>query len=177
MTACNLVGWYQRFERTYEFHPQGPLLSYTPISNPLLLLTRRNMTFILIKSKLSIATSQEARPVSVTKTLMQLGLQPLFTLRTSRHLEFHNVKQDTQLLLWFKVISRQGIKSSIFQKIIPCSPLNVSRRFRVKCCLHFQGRGISRAWSQHKAVSYWFLILLIIRSCSSETSADFQRII
>jgi hypothetical protein len=49
------------------------------------------------------------------------------------------------------------MKSTIFWDIIPCSPLNVNRRFRGK-----RNQGESR-WQAEQAI------------CSSQTSVDFQR--
>jgi hypothetical protein len=42
------------------------------------------------------------------------------------------------------------VVSSIYWDITLCSPLKVSRRFGT-CCLHLQGRRISKASDQHKA--------------------------
>jgi hypothetical protein len=43
------------------------------------------------------------------------------------------------------------MESSIFWDITPCSPLKVNRRLGGTCCLHFQGRRISRARNEREA--------------------------
>jgi hypothetical protein len=70
------------------------------------------------------------------------------------------------------------MKSYILGDITPCSPLKVNRRFRGTCRLHLQSRRISQ-------VPYFMLVSCLVFSptlkmettCSSETSADRQRII
>jgi hypothetical protein len=69
-------------------------------------------------------------------------------------------------LVRFEVLTAVAMKSSIFWDISLCSPLNVNRRFGGTCRFHLQG-------NQHKAGSKQSL--QTCSTCSSETSADFQR--
>jgi hypothetical protein len=66
---------------------------------------------------------------------------------------------------WHK--TRTGLlKSSIFWDIMPCSPLEVNRRFWGRYRLYLQGWRIFQAWNQHEAgVSCWFLAWFILQLC------------
>jgi hypothetical protein len=69
--------------------------------------------------------------------------------------------------------------------ITPCSPLKVNRYFGGTCCLHLQGRKIGQARNQREPESKQSFTLVsclaysstlkMEATCSSETSADFQR--
>jgi hypothetical protein len=81
--------------------------------------------------------------------------------------------------LWFvgsEALTAVVMKSTIFQDITPCSPLEVNRRFGEIYRLHLQVWRISQARNQPE--NRWQAeqsILKIEAICSSETSVEFQR--
>jgi hypothetical protein len=56
------------------------------------------------------------------------------------------------ILLGLEVLTAVVMETSIFWDITPCSPLNVNRRFGRTYRLHLQGRRISEATNQRKAL-------------------------
>jgi hypothetical protein len=68
------------------------------------------------------------------------------------------------------------MKSSIFWDRTPCSPLKVNRRFVGTYCHHNHGLKVSYVRTL-LVPKCWFLALILKMeaTCSSETSADFQR--
>jgi hypothetical protein len=74
----------------------------------------------------------------------------------------------------YSVLSAVTMKISSFWEIMLCNPFKVNRSFGGTFRFHLHCRIISQAWG-------WFLTWLILptlrmeATCSSETSADFQR--
>jgi hypothetical protein len=70
------------------------------------------------------------------------------------------------------------MKSSIFRVIVPCSPLNVHRRFGGTGRLHFQGRRISQEETNMKQVASrplaYSSTLKMEATCSVGTSLNFD---
>jgi hypothetical protein len=83
------------------------------------------------------------------------------------------------ILIGFEVLTPVVMKSYIFWDITQCSPLKVNRHFGGICSFHLQGRRVYQARNQRKAGRKQSLAysstLNMEATCSSKTSADFQR--
>jgi hypothetical protein len=78
----------------------------------------------------------------------------------------------------FEVLTAVVMKSSIFWDIMPCSPLEISRRFGGIYRLHLQGRIINRARNQRESRWHSLPPAFTLVSCSaysSEMPVDFQQ--
>jgi hypothetical protein len=68
------------------------------------------------------------------------------------------------------------LKSTIFWNIMMYSPWKVNRHFEETCCLHFQGRRISRGlFATLVSCSAYSFTHKMDAICSSEIFIDFQR--
>jgi hypothetical protein len=71
----------------------------------------------------------------------------------------------------FQILTAVVMKSSIFCDIMTCGPLKVNWRFAGTCNRHLERRRISQARNQRGVGSKQSSA----RTCSSETTVDFQR--
>jgi hypothetical protein len=112
-------------------------------------------------------------------------------LSISEETAWENIlKQTTIPPVGFEVLTPVVMNTTIFCNITPCSPLKIKKRFGETYRLNLQGRKIHRGrnrrenrWHSELCLTLDFILVsctaycsnLKIKTCSSETSANFQR--